>query len=404
MKIALFSQHYFPENFRINYLVNKLKKNNEIYIFTANPHYNLSKKVINNYKKNFPYKTVEGSLKILRFPVFFQNKSNLSKVLNYLSYIISLCFYLTFFKKEKIDIIFVYATSPIFQCIPAIYYKFLTKKPLVIWVQDLWPDILHDLKIPFSHFISFFSNPVINWIYRKSDLILCQSASFKKKISKLKKKNVILFENPSDVVKKKINYYFVKDYFRIVFAGNLGDAQNLEILIKLGKRLKKENQKIIIDILGDGKNFLFLKRKIEKYQLAEYLKLRGYVQNRQLSNFYHKSSALLIMLAPGAGISKTIPAKFQTYLAYGRPLLVCSSGEVSQIVTKNNLGLSCISGNVSMLYQNIMLLKKMNLKKYNQICRNCFNIYKDRFLITKKNKELINIFKNCIKNFQEQKC
>ena len=42
MKIAIFTQHYFPENFRINYLVNELKKNNKIYIFTANPSYNLS--------------------------------------------------------------------------------------------------------------------------------------------------------------------------------------------------------------------------------------------------------------------------------------------------------------------------------------------------------------------------
>jgi hypothetical protein len=156
MKIAIFTQHYFPENFRINYLVNELKKNNEIFIYTANPHYNLSKKVINNYKKNLPYKIAERNLVIFRFPVFFHNNSNLSKVLNYLSYIISLCFYLTFLKKEKFDIIFVYATSPIFQCIPAIYYKFLTKKPLVIWVQDLWPDILYDHKIRFANFFSFF--------------------------------------------------------------------------------------------------------------------------------------------------------------------------------------------------------------------------------------------------------
>ena len=140
MKIAIFSQHYFPENFRINYLVDELKKKNKIHIFTANPHYNLTEKVIKKYYRNFPYKIKEGNLTVVRFPVFFQKKTNLSKIFNYISYIISLCFYLSFLKKEKFDIIFVYATSPIFQCIPAIYYKFLKKAPLVIWVQDLWPD------------------------------------------------------------------------------------------------------------------------------------------------------------------------------------------------------------------------------------------------------------------------
>jgi glycosyltransferase involved in cell wall biosynthesis len=208
----------------------------------------------------------------------------------------------------------------------------------------------------------------------------------------------MLFENPSDVVRKKIDYHFAKDYFRIVFAGNLGDAQDLETLIKIGRLLKKRSQRIIIDILGEGKNFLFLKDNIEKYQLSRYLNLKGYIQNKKMPNFYNRSSALLIILASGTGISKTIPAKFQTYLAYGRPLLVCSNGEINQIVKKNNLGLSCSSGDANMLYENIMLLKKMSFKKYNQICLNCFNIYKNKYLITKKTRELLNIFTDCIKN------
>ena len=404
MKIVIFTKHYYPENFRINYVVNQLKKKNKLLIFTSNPHYNLSTKVIRRYNKIYPIVTKKKNLEVVRFPVLFQKKKYLSIFLNYISYIISSSFFLFFFKKKDINIILVYATSPIFQVLPAILYKFLTKKPLVIWVQDLWPAVLRDLKVPFSNFITFLINPIINWIYNRCDLILCQSSSFKKKIYKLSKTKTILFENPSDVIRKKINYDFDKKYFRVVFAGNLGDAQDLKTLIKLGLILKKNKNKIIIDILGDGKNFLFLKKNIEKYQLTKYLNLQGYIQGRQLSNFYQKSSALLIMLVPGAGISKTIPAKFQTYLAYGRPLLSCSNGDVSQIVTKNNLGLSCTSGNVNRLYQNIMLLKKMSLKKYNQICYNCFNIYRDRYLITKKNKELINIFKNCINSFKEQKC
>jgi len=398
MKIVIFSQHYYPENFRINYIADQLKKKNKLLVFTSNPHYNLSIKIIKKYNKNYPATTKKNNIQIIRFPVFFAKKNYFSKFINYISYIISSSFFLFFFKKKETDIIFVYATSPIFQIIPAILYKFFIKKPLVIWVQDLWPDVLHDLKIPYSNFISFFINPIIHWIYNRSDLILCQSNSFKKEISKFTKTRVMLFENPSDVVRKKIDYHFAKDYFRIVFAGNLGDAQDLETLIKIGRLLKKRSQRIIIDILGEGKNFLFLKDNIEKYQLSRYLNLKGYIQNKKMPNFYNRSSALLIILASGTGISKTIPAKFQTYLAYGRPLLVCSNGEINQIVKKNNLGLSCSSGNANMLYENIMLLKKMSFKKYNQICLNCFNIYKNKYLITKKTRELLNIFTDCIKN------
>jgi len=398
MKIAIFTQHYFPENFRINYLVNELKKNNEVYIFTANPHYNLSKKVINNYKKNLPYKTSERNLVILRFPVFFQNISYLSKVLNYLSYIISLCFYLTFLKKEKFDIIFVYATSPIFQCIPAIYYKFLTKKPLVIWVQDLWPDILSDLKIRFANFFSFFLNPIINWIYRSSDLILCQSQSFKKKIAKLNPGKTLLYENPSDIINNKINYNFRKKIFRILFAGNLGDSQDLNIMVAVAKMLKKNNKNVTIDVVGHGKNFPFLQACIKEHELEKYLNLYGYILPSKTVKYYLRSNALLITLSKGLGISKTIPSKFQTYLAYARPLLISSDGEINHIVKKNYLGLICRAGDVNLLYKNIMKLKKMNDNEYRKISLNCYNFYRKKYLLTNKVQELERIFLNILNN------
>ena len=247
MKIAIFSQHFFPENFRINYLVDQLKKNNQIFIFTSKPHYNLSKKVIEQFKKKYFFFTKERNLQIIRFPVWLQQKTYFSKILNYISYIFNVSFYLLFSKKKNIDIIFVYATSPIFQCLPAILYKFLTRKPLIIWVQDLWPEVLHDLKIPFSNLISACVRPLINWIYNSSDIILCQSNSFKKEISKLTNKKTLLFENPSDVIKKKITYNYKRKIFSILFAGNLGDAQNLGIILKVGQLLKSSNEKIKIN-------------------------------------------------------------------------------------------------------------------------------------------------------------
>jgi hypothetical protein len=397
VKIAIFTQHYFPENFRINYIVDELKKNNEIFVFTANPHYNLSKKIINQFKKNYPYKITEPNLVIVRFPIFFQNKSYLSKIFNFLSYIISLCFYLNFIKKEKFDVIFVYATSPIFQCIPAIYYKFLNKIPLVIWVQDLWPDILYDLKVPFAKFFSFFLNPLINWIYRSSDIILCQSKSFKKKIATLNSNKTFVYENPSDVVNNKISFNFHKFFFRILFAGNLGDAQDLNTIVSLAKLLKKKKENITIDIIGHGRQFCFLQSCIKEFKLEKHLNLYGYILPSKLKKYYLRSNALLITLSKGLASSKTIPSKFQTYLAYGRPLLICSNGEINKIVKNNHLGLVCSSGDVNTLYKNILSLKKMRNKAYRIICFNCFNFYKKNYFLPQKTKELEKILYNSTK-------
>jgi hypothetical protein len=191
MKIVIFTKHYYPENFRINYVVNQLKKKNKLLIFTSTPHYNLSNKIINRYNKIYPTVTKKNNIDVVRFPVLLQKKNYFSTFLNYMSYVISSSFFLFFFKKKDIDIIFVYATSPIFQTLPAILYKFLLKKPLVIWVQDLWPEVLQDLKVPFSNFITFLINPIINWIYDRCDVILCQSSSYKKKIYECKYRNTL---------------------------------------------------------------------------------------------------------------------------------------------------------------------------------------------------------------------
>ena len=45
-------------------------------------------------------------------------------------------------RKEKYDVIFVYANSPITKTIPAITLGKIKKIPVVLWVQDLWPQSL----------------------------------------------------------------------------------------------------------------------------------------------------------------------------------------------------------------------------------------------------------------------
>jgi len=105
MRIAIFTQHYYPENFRINYTIQQLKKKNQISIFTTKPHYNLEKKYIEKYKKKYSLVSRKRNLEIVRFSVWFKKKNYLSKFFNYFSYIINVSFYLLFIYK-KIFIIF----------------------------------------------------------------------------------------------------------------------------------------------------------------------------------------------------------------------------------------------------------------------------------------------------------
>ena len=148
MKITIFSQHFWPENFRINDLAFKLKKKNiDINVFTGKPNYpdGIIKK---KYKSLIPITKKIHGIEITRFPIIERGNANLARlILNYISYILSVTFFSFFFKKKFGDIFFVYGTSPIFQAIPAIIIGKIFNIPIVLWVQDMWPGVLKDTNI-----------------------------------------------------------------------------------------------------------------------------------------------------------------------------------------------------------------------------------------------------------------
>ena len=155
-------------------------------VFTAKPGYNNIK-----YDNNLNYRRYKG-IDINYFYNYSKGSGTfLSIFLNYFSYVFNLTYQLIFYRKKKADIIFTFATSPIFQTIPALYFSKLKKIPSVVWVQDLWPEVLEDTGYIKNKFILKLIDKFVKFIYLKSDTIITQSDSFKKHLKKkynLKKK------------------------------------------------------------------------------------------------------------------------------------------------------------------------------------------------------------------------
>ena len=177
--LTIFSKHFWPENFKINDIAFKLRKRIAVYVFTSEPNYN-----------NFNYKhkkkeVIYKGVKIRYFNTFKKTKDNFINIfLDYFSYIFNLTLRINFFLKEKSDITLTFATSPIFQAIPAIYFSKLKNIPSIIWVQDLWPEVLEDTGYVKNKLILKLINRLVNIIYNSSDFILVQSDSFKKHLLK----------------------------------------------------------------------------------------------------------------------------------------------------------------------------------------------------------------------------
>ena len=366
MKLFFFTQYFWPENFRINELVKYFSKNKP-FVLTSNPSYPSKNLFIN--KKYFRKKLQLGNFEIIRVPVFLRNVSNLSIFLNYISFFLSSLF-IGIFKiyKKKFDIIFVFCPSPILNAIPAIIFKKLFKKKIILWVLDLWPDTVIDLKIVKSSYLIWFLRKLVSYIYNNSDLILAQSKSIKSEIKKLTKTKCIYFPSwPEEFKKNKKNKakeVIYTNKLKILFAGNIGEAQSFETLIKCAKSMRYLNIVKWI-IVGDGRWKKKLMHYIKINNLENQFQLISNVPLKKIDHFYNCADALYLSLKNNKTFRKTVPGKLQTYMSTGKPIIASISGEAKEIIIDSKCGYVSDAEDYKTLKKNIIKFSK--LKRYKKL-------------------------------------
>lgn len=391
MNILIFSQHFWPETFRINETATELSKKNKVFLISSWPNYNykntnnLFKYGLENYKK----------IKIIRVPTFKRNKSNfLDIILNYLSYI----FGAIFIKNKgiqniKFDAVICYATSPIYQAIPAIIFSKKYKIPLFLWVQDLWPEVLKDLNILKNKYLLNFLKKTVIFLYKKSDFLLAQSEEMKTILEQVHT-NTFLAYNPSNINKfKKLNFSKNKKK-KIVFAGNVGKAQELEKLIYFGRSVKKKKLNIIFEIIGEGSNKTKLIKLVNNENLEKIIYFKKKMSLKKLEKYLINADGFLVALGHGSALSVTLPAKFQTYLSYGKPIFSFSKNVIENIITKNKIGFILKKNTFKQVIYNFTKMSRVEkLNLYN----NCKYLFIKNFELKKNTQSLEDLIKRNIK-------
>jgi glycosyltransferase involved in cell wall biosynthesis len=405
VNILFFSQHFWPENFIINDLVRTFSKDksSEISVLTSKPNY--PKGVI--YKGYNVYDVTKENYfgaNLFRVPVLLRKKSFLGLFLNYLSFIISatiLTPFLLWYK--RINIIFVYGTSPILQVLPAIFISFLKKAKLIIWVQDLWPESVEAAGYVRNKYLLSIIRFFVKYIYAKADLILVQSQAFEQKILSINNKcNVLYLPNfaPSEY-EKNIDLIYksthrVNEIFEVVYAGNLGRAQNLDVILKAFKLLVPY-KKIKFYLIGEGsykENLIKQTKELNLHNVVfvEFLPLKN------LKKRIKRSSLLLLSLKENEVLNLTIPSKFQAYLTFGKPILVAANGEVSRLVKKSQSGTAVSPISEFLIANSILHYYKMNPLDRAKIGLKGLNFYKKNYHSDIIYKKLRHIMFDLIKN------
>ena len=353
MKILFFSQYFWPEYFPINHVAQKLSQSkHKVDVFTGKPNYPFGK-FFKGYKTYGLENEKWGRINIFRVPISSRGQNSyISLSINYLSFILSAFLFSPFvLRKRRYDCIIVYGLSPIFQVLPAIFISKLKKVPIILWVQDLWPESLEHtglLKIKFFRKIIEY---LVKLSYSGVDLILVQSKGFIKPVSNYSKSKKILYlpntvdeifypshKNTATIPKVDA----LSKGFSVLFAGNLGSAQGLGCILDAAEKLLKYRE-IRFVFLGEGRLKEFLREEKIKRKLTN-VYIEGSYPINLMPGILSQASSLLVSLTNHPIINLTIPGKLQAYLASGKPIIGCISGEAAKIIKASNSGFICEPG------------------------------------------------------------
>lgn len=379
MRILIVTNHFWPENFRITDLALGLKeRGHEVSVLTGVPDYpqgkfydgyGIFKRRLDEYQ----------GVKISRFPLIPRGEGKpLNLALNYLSSALFSCLCAPFYCKGRFDVIFVFDTSPVTIGLSAILLKKLKSIPMVFWILDLWPESLSATGAVRSPTILHLVRKLVRYIYRQCDLILVSSGGFTQSIHETGgyERDIVYFPNwvepeyfspaesslPFDVSK-------MPDGFRIMFAGNIGAAQDFETVLTAAEILSSY-QDIHWVIFGDGRLAEWVRNEVQKRKLGSCFHLLGRYPAEMMPCFFTFADAMLMPLKRDPIFALTVPGKLQSYMACGKPVIAALDGEGARLVRDADAGVVCPAESPVELAEQVLALYRMSLGERQRLGEN----------------------------------
>ena len=344
-RILLITQWFDPEpTFKgILFAKELVSRGFEVEVITGFPNYP-GGTLYDGYRVKFIQKEVIDGVLVTRVPLFpSHDKSKLGRVFNYLSFAFSSLIYGLFFSKRA-DVIYAYH-PPLTVGISALIIKLFRRVPVVLDIQDMWPDTLKATGMISNSRLLGSVSKVCNFIYSGVTKIVVLSPGFKDLLIDRgvpENKIEIIYnwadedvlrtktgERPQDIVSIK--------GFKVLYAGNVGQAQGLDVVLDAALLLKDDVPNIHFLVLGRGLKLDDLKRREKELNLGN-VHFFPAVGMEKVGSFLGFADALLINLNSDPLFEITIPGKTQAYMAVCKPIIMGVSGDASNLVSRADCG------------------------------------------------------------------
>jgi len=366
---------------RMNDMINSiLDKGHQITLITSSYDY-LTGEILPTFKGGIASIEKYENFRIIRGWCYTgYNKSRLSRMLTFFSFLFSSIYCLRYVK--SCDKIFV-GTPPFFLGIPGLIAKYMNRSKLIYEVRDLWVDVAIELGYLKSKIIIKLIKSIERKFYLNSEKIITNSPAFSNYIFEygIETKKIFFIPNGVDInmfypepndnlgLRKSLN---IEDRFVVIYTGAHGEANNLGYVLEAANKLKFDKS-IIFLLIGAGNRKSKLKQ-IAKINKLDNILFLDPVPKNELNKYLSIANVGLATLKPTNFLKTTYPNKVFDYMACKIPCIIAIDGVIRDLIESNNTGVFVDPKRPESLSKAVLKMKKMKESSIKIMGENGYNL------------------------------
>lgn len=367
-RILVVTQHFWPENFRINDIVEGfLQDGLEVDVLCGLPNYPKGE-WFNGYGPQGPWEEHYGSAQVFRAKEWpRKGNTSVNIFLNYVSWPLYAAAALDRLPGGY-DAVFCFNTSPVLMCWPAIRYARKHKIPFTNYVLDLWPENLYSVLPVSNKLLRRIAQGVSDHLYKQADRLIAMSEPLQQRLCERtgKPKSAV-----AAIPQYCEDFYAVPQHdaaleerfagrFNLVFTGTFTPAQSLDMVLRAvleARAAGAENLHLLL--VGDGMSRESLQTLAQELHAEDAVTFYGSVPAKEVPKFTALADSLLISLSDSPDLGLTVPGKLASYMAAGKPILASMNGAGFAAVQQSGGGLVSPACDQHALAENMLRLTTM---------------------------------------------
>lgn len=368
MRILVVTQHFWPENFRINDIVEGfLQDGIAVDVLCGLPNYPKGE-WFPGYSAAGPFEEEWHGARLYRCKeVPRRGNTSVNIFLNYVSW--------PWYAAHALhrlpggyDAVFCFNTSPVLMCWPAIRYAKKHHISFTNYVLDIWPENLYSVLNVKNKALRAIAQGVSDALYKKADRLIAMSEPLQQRLCQ---RTGMPPQKIAVIPQYCEDFYAVPQpdaalqaqfggRFNLVFTGTFTPAQSLETVITAVQNARSRGADMLhLLLVGDGMSRAALEAKVKELHAEDAVTFYGSVPATDIPKFTALADALIVCLSDSPDLGLTVPAKVASYMAAGKPVLASMDGAGNAAVAAAG-GLSSPACDAAALADNLLALTRMD--------------------------------------------